>query len=357
MGLEARNEALANRDACVVIVQGVEAIVWIDPRGLGSMNSFLPHESSNPLRGRGLEVVIDLAKKNAWARRNKSTLQTSQVGKSRSHYLLFSLQLILPLHTSSYKLIRAKLGADGTVKSWGSYGSRGGQTEKRVRYRAIKPVLSGPSNGERSAMGPPETSTTILNRNLLEITQESQLRWRSLLVSSSWVEESSDVSLSLLHTRLSHKIRTPENQFPPLFNPNLPISPKCWQSIDPSPLIEINVLQLFQQLHPLTCNSVYRSLVETAPPGSPDHTGGIVTDNSKPARLIRRHITDCAGRLRQRSILQARSRSHPEMAQHGLGSSGSVHAERPAAGVPGRQRQCKGVRAQELQQRASDRGR
>lgn len=111
MGLEARNEALANRDACVVIVQGVEAIVWIDPRGLGSMNSFLPHESSNPLRGRGLEVVIDLAKKNAWARRNKSTLQTSQVGKSRSHYLLFSLQLILPLHTSSYKLIRAKLGA------------------------------------------------------------------------------------------------------------------------------------------------------------------------------------------------------------------------------------------------------
>jgi hypothetical protein len=43
LGLETRSEALANRDACMVIVQGIKAIAWVDPRGLGSGNSFLPH--------------------------------------------------------------------------------------------------------------------------------------------------------------------------------------------------------------------------------------------------------------------------------------------------------------------------
>jgi hypothetical protein len=45
MGQEARRETLANRDACMVIVQGIEAIVWVDTRSMGSGDSFLPHYS------------------------------------------------------------------------------------------------------------------------------------------------------------------------------------------------------------------------------------------------------------------------------------------------------------------------
>lgn len=59
MGLEARREALVNREACMVIVQGIEAILWIDPsiEYLESLNLPSPLLWNASLSGKRLEGI------------------------------------------------------------------------------------------------------------------------------------------------------------------------------------------------------------------------------------------------------------------------------------------------------------